>query len=75
MEEYPAITYGPLLAYNEDKLDDIIINDIRYKYDKYGNITGFKNGLFAYDSGHYLEMIGTYKNCEIKMYKCGYFYH
>jgi len=69
----PPKICGPLLPlyrgnYNESKLGDIIINKKKYKIDTYGNVTGFKNCVFLYDSAGYLEEIGIFENNSITEY-------
>ncbi len=76
---YPQKLCGPLLPlfrgdYNESKLEDIIINKKNYKIDTYGNVSGFKKCVFAYDSGGYLEEIGVFENNSITEYTFGYTY-
>ena len=80
-KKYPPMICGPLLSkihgdYDESKLADITINNTNYKLDKYGNISGYKNCLFTYDSGHFLEEIGIWddNNHIIIEYEFGYTY-
>lgn len=74
---YPQQICGPLLPlfhgnYDESKLKDITINNKDYKIDKYGNVTGFKNCVFLYNSVGYLEEIGVFENNSIIEYTFGY---
>lgn len=74
---YPKQICGPLLPlvrgdYDESRLGDIIINDKNYKIDKHGNVCGYKNCVFAYDSGGFLEEIGVFENNSITEYTFGY---
>lgn len=76
---FPEQICGPLLPlyrnnYDESKLKDITINNKKYKIDEYGNVTGFKNCVFTYDSGGYLEEIGVFENNSITEYTFGYTY-
>ena len=78
---YPLAIYGPLLRpehgeYNESELENITINKKSYKLDKYGNVSGYKNCIFGYDSGGYLEEIGIWdpENKMIIEYEFGYNY-
>jgi len=76
---YPSRICGPLFRlcrgeYNESVMEDITINNKKYKIDTHGNICGWKGCIFSYDSGGYLEEIGIWKNNIITNYTFGYSY-
>ena len=80
MKRYPPTICGPLLPlrrgeYNESEMEDITINKKIYKFDTYGNISGYKGCLFSYNSAGYLEEIGIWKNNRITKYTFGYSYN
>jgi len=52
MKRYPPTICGPLLPlrrgeYNESEMEDITINKKIYKFDTYGNISGYKGCLLV----------------------------
>ena len=78
---YPLSICGPILRpkhgdYDENKLENITINKKSYKLDKYGNVSGYKNCIFTFDSGGFLEEIGIWdtENNRIIEYEFGYSY-
>ena len=78
---YPLSICGPLLRpkhgeYNENELENITINKKSYKIDKYGNVCGYKNCIFTFDSCGELEEIGIWdaENYRIIEYEFGYSY-
>jgi hypothetical protein len=70
------ILIGPLRLYYNDCFENLIINDKTYKYDRHGNITGYKHCLLSYDSNLDLEEIGFWdkdNHCVIEWH-FGYSY-
>tara|TARA_B110000967_G_scaffold166103_1_gene174018 strand:+ start:865 stop:1179 length:315 start_codon:yes stop_codon:yes gene_type:complete len=79
MKTYPPTICGPLLCqyrgeYDESLLDDITIDNKRYKIDIYGNVSGYESCLFSYDSCGNLEEVGIWENGGITEYTFGYTY-
>ena len=63
------ILIGPLLQPNDCDFENLTINGKKYRYDRYGNITGYKHCLLSYDSNLDLEEIGfwdSFNNCIVK---------
>tara|TARA_B100000795_G_C22584003_1_gene354911 strand:- start:146 stop:424 length:279 start_codon:yes stop_codon:yes gene_type:complete len=74
----PEVVFGPLLFYTHPSshFENIEINGKAYKYDKYGNCTGWVSCLLSYDSNLDWEEIGIWDpiNRQIQDYHFGYSY-
>lgn len=68
------ILTGPLQMYYDNHFEDLTINGKNYKYDRYGNITGYKHCLLDYDSNLDLKEIGFWDPINNRIINYHFYY-